>query len=247
MIIIWILSIFFLFDSIFRAIRSNFNLGSGMMYAITVFLWIYVFFHKPIDSFLSSKLGFWVKVLFFLGCAFMLCMMLFIAISGYSDKPTGREKSVIVLGAGLRGTKVSGVLARRLNAAYDFYLENPDIVIVVTGGQGPQEAIPEATAMQAYLVGKGVPSHKIIVEDKSTSTEENFAFAKVLLEQHGISTAQPMAFSTNNFHCYRAGKYAESVGFSEVNAIPASIGFESVLPCYLREVLAVLYYWVWKQ
>ena len=246
-VLLWILSIFFLGDSVLRAFRSNFNLGAGMMYAITACLWAYTLFHKRIDAFCASGLGFVLKIIFWCGCAFMLGMMLFIGINGYSDKATGEEKSVIVLGAGLRGTRVSGILARRLNVAYDYYLENPDITIVVTGGQGPQEEIPEAHAMQAYLVAKGVPEQQIIIEDKSTSTEENFAFAKVLLEQHGISPDQSMAFATNNFHCYRSAKYAQAAGFTDVNALPATIGPESVLPSYLREVLAVLYYWVFKR
>ena len=55
-----------------------------------------------------------------------------------------------------------------------------------------------------------------------------------------------IVYVTNAFHCYRAGEYARRAGFADPHALPAGISVLSVLPCYLREVLAVLYYWVFK-
>lgn len=245
-ICVWLLAIIFLIDSILRAIRSSFNLGVLMMYLITAALWVYALFHAQIDVFCASGVGRVLKIIFFCGCAVFALLLAFVAVSGYSDTATKQEKAVIVLGAGLRGEQVSGLLARRLNAVYEYHLENPDAVIVVTGGQGPQEDIPEAKAMKAYLVKKGVPEAQILEEAASTSTEENFCFAREILEQHGLSPEEPVAYVTNAFHCYRAAKYAAAAGFTNVNAVPATIGFSSILPCYMREVMAVLYYWVFR-
>ena len=235
-----------LIDSVLRAIRSSFNLGVLMMYLITAALWIYALFHTKIDAFCAAGAGRVLKIIFFCCCAVFALLLIFVAVSGYSDTATKQEKAVIVLGAGLRGERVTDLLARRLDAAYDYHLENPNAVIVVTGGQGPGEDIPEARAMKAYLVEKGVPEKQIVEEASSTSTEENFCFAREILEQHGLSQDEPVAYVTNAFHCYRAAKYAAAAGFTNVNAIPASIGFSSVLPCYMREVMAVLYYWVFR-
>ena len=58
--------------------------------------------------------------------------------------------------------------------------------------------------MKAYLVEKGVPEKQILEEASSTSTEENFCFAREILEQHGLSQDEPVAYVTNAFHCYRA-------------------------------------------
>ncbi|MEG2287285.1 MAG: YdcF family protein [Ruthenibacterium sp.] len=217
------------------------------MYLITAGLWGYALFYRKIDVFCAHGIGRGLKIIFLCGCLFTVCMVAFIAVQGYADRVDNNEKSVIVLGAGLRGTRVSGILARRLNAAYDYYAENPEVILVVTGGQGAQEAIPEAEAMRAYLVARGVPEEQILVENKSKSTEENFLFAKQLLAKRGIGPEQPMAFATNNFHCYRAQHYAKDAGFTNVNAIPADIGLTSVMPCYLREVFAVLYYWFFRR
>ncbi len=245
-IILWALTIIFSIDSVLRLFKSSFNLGVAIMYTITIFLWIYTFFNKQIDLFLSHGIGFAIKTLFFVGVGIMLVMSVFLFISGVRTQADGDEKAVIVLGAGLNGEEPSGVLARRLDEAIKFYEENNDIVIVVTGGQGPNEIIPEAHAMKNYLISKDVPEEIIIVEDKSTSTEENFAFAKELLEEQGIESNAPIAFATNTFHCYRSAEYARYVGLSNVSSLPSATGFGNVLPAYMREVLAVMYYWVFK-
>ncbi len=245
-IIVWLLAIFFLIDSVLRGLRSNFTVGVLMVYCITAALWVYAIFHKRIDAFCAAGVGRVLKILFFCGCGVFALLLAFVAVSGYTDTAGGDERAVIVLGAGLRGTRVSGLLARRLDAAYAYHLENPDAVIVVTGGQGAGEDIPEARAMKDYLVEKGVPEALIFEEDQSTSTEENFRFARRVLETHGLGADVPIAYVTNAFHCYRAGKYAALAGFTDVDAVPASIAAASVLSCYLREVLALLYYWVFR-
>lgn len=246
--ILWCLTAVFTADSVMRLVRSTFNLGTGMMYGITLGLWVYTLFHRPIDAFVSHGVGFWLKIAFFAGCAFMAAMMLFLALAKpVGGEADGSEQAVIVLGAGLRGDVVSGLLARRLDAAYEAYEKNPQTMLVVTGGQGLQETRPEAHAMRDYLLARGVPATHILVEDKSTSTEENFAFAMTLLREAGIDENAPLAFATNRFHCYRAALYARAAGFTQMRALGASIGVSSVLPCYMREVMALLYYWAFKQ
>ena len=44
----------------------------------------------------------------------------------------------------------------------------------------------------------------------------------------------------------RAGRYAARAGFATAAALPAHTPWRSVLPCYLREALALAYYWVFK-
>ena len=244
--IIWALAIFFLIDSILRLFRSSFNLGSFLMYCITAALWVYAVFHEKIDAFCAHGFGHICKVLFLAGSVLFIGCMLLVHVLGNTDTATGQEQALIVLGAGLRGERVTGLLARRLDAAYDYYQKNPDVLIVVSGGQGPGESIPEAVAMERYLVQRGIPDSQILAETESTSTEENFLFSQKLLQEHGIDPSQPIAYVTNTFHCYRARQYALNAGFSDVSSVLASIGLDSILPCYMREVLALAYYFVFK-
>lgn len=227
-------------------IRSNFNFGILLLYLITAGLFGYSAFYQWIDRFCEAGFGKFLKILFFCGLGLFAVLLGFVAVSGYSCRPGGSEKAVVVLGAGLKGERPSGLLQRRLNAAFDYWQEHPEVLVVVTGGQGRGETIPEGVAMARYLKEKGIPEEKIIVEKKSTSTEENLLFAKELLAQKGISENDPIAVVTNAFHCYRGRAYARQVGFSAVTSIPASISIESIPVCYMREVFALLYYWVFR-
>lgn len=245
-IVILSLAVIALAYSILVRMFSNFNFGILLAYLITAALWIYGLFYKPIDRFCEAGFGRLLKILFFIGAGLFSVLLVFVAVSGYSSRPAGNEKAVIVLGAGLKKGVPSGLLQRRLDAALDYYKENPETVLVVTGGQGRDETIAEAEAMARYLRERGVPQEDLIVENKSTSTEENLLFAKKLLREHGISANEPVAIVTNAFHCYRGRGYARHAGFTQVSSIPASIAPESIPVCYMREAFAVLYYWVFK-
>ena len=60
------------------------------------------------------------------------------------------------------------MLAERLNRALSVYQHQTDkCKILVSGGQGPDEPISEALAMQRYLIQHGVPQSSIIMESQS--------------------------------------------------------------------------------
>ena len=100
--------------------------------------------------------------------------------------------------------------------------------------------------MRDYLVARGVPEQQIISEEKSTSTEENFAFSRQLMEQAGLRAEEPILLVSNDFHCYRAKQYAAMAGFAKVTALAAPTPFTAIIPCYLREVAALVYYWLFR-
>ena len=112
---------------------------------------------------------------------FSIFLIIFISIEGviiYNGHHYNKEKPdyVMVLGAGLRGSKLSLSLVDRLDTAIEFNRIYPDVKIIVSGGQGKGEDISEASAMKNYLVDNGVSEDLIICEDKSTNTYENFLF-----------------------------------------------------------------------
>ena len=79
----------------------------------------------------------------------------FVAVSGYANPPTGQEKAIIVLGAGLRRDKPSTLLRFRLDKAYEYAVAHPDVLVVTSGGQGRDEWVPEGQAMRDYLIERG--------------------------------------------------------------------------------------------
>ena len=155
------------------------------------------------------------------------------------------SRELAAMGINVYYHSVVGDNGQRLADALAIALERSDLVIT-TGGQGRDEWVPEGQAMRNYLIEKGLDSQRVLAECKSTSTEENFLFAKEILVQQGISAQEPVVYVTNAFHCYRGGVYAAMAGFTTAHALPAGIPLRSVLTCYLREAAAVIYYWLFK-
>lgn len=167
----------------------------------------------------------------------------FLGIYGGRDTADYTEQTVIVLGCGIRGERVSVGLAKRLNKAAEYHQNNPDAIIIVSGGQGPQEDISEALAMKRYLVDKGISEDKIIMEDKSTSTITNFRYSREIMQEKGLSLSS-VVFVTNAYHVYRAASYAKNEGFLEASHLGTDIVWYTVPMNYMREMLAVLKMWV---
>lgn len=246
-LITWFLVLLLTAQAIWTATHSNFTLGMVLVIALAAAAWVLKLFHQPLWSFVQGTLlGKILLMLISLGLLLVLGLVAFVVVSGYSSQPTGEEQVMVVLGGGLRRDKPSAVLAARLDLAYEYWLEHPELLVVVTGGQGRDELCPEGQAMKKYLVEKGIPEEQVIDENASTSTEENFAFSRLLLEERDYSTDTPVVVVTNAFHCYRGREYARMAGFTMVTSLPASIPVTAILPCYLREAFALLYYWVFK-
>lgn len=246
-LITWGLVFLLTAQAVWTFTHSNFNFGLVLVVGLALAAWILKLFWNPLSSFfLGTLAGKILLGLIALGTAAVLGILAFVVVSGYSRQPTQSQEIMIILGAGLRKDTPSLMLQCRLDKAYEYWQENPDVLIVTTGGQGRDESCPEGYAMKKYLVEKGIPAQQIISEEKSTSTEENFLFARQLLEQAGYSVDQPTVVVTNAFHCYRGREYARQAGFTQVTSLPAEIPVTAVLPSYLREVFAVLYYRVFK-
>ena len=225
---------------------SNFNMGNLMVWLLTACVAGYAVFRRPLSLWFSAGAGrivFWVLAVL---AGVYLALIAFVSVSGYMNPPTGDERVIIVLGAGLHKDKPSKLLQCRLNKAYDYAAAHPDTLVITSGGQGRDEWLPEGDAMRDYLIAKGLPADRLLAESGSTSTEENFAFSLTILREHGFDETTPIVYVSNAFHCYRAGKYAALAGFTNATALPAATPLRSVLPCYLREALALLYYWVFK-
>ncbi len=246
LMIVWTLAALFTANSLLATLRANFGAGVWLLWAFSAMFIVYGLFHKPIDAFCRQGLGFVLKIVFICGLAVFTGLFVFVAVSGYTGGAKGDEKAIIVLGAGLRGETVTDVLASRLECAEALWRENQSAVVAVTGGQGPREDIPEAVAMKRWLVARGVPEAVILEETESESTEENLLFAGQLLAKAGIGKDAPVVVVTNAFHCYRAGQYARMLGYTQARTAPAGMRLSTVLPSYFREVLAILYLWVFR-
>ena len=121
--------------------------------------------------------------------------------------------TVIVHGCALiHGDQISRILSRRLDLALKLYLRSGEkALLVVSGGKGSDETVSEAAAMRGYLLEKGVPNEKILLEDQSHSTRENLRFTdQLLLERGGGGRA---ALVTSGYHVFRCVWIAHELSF----------------------------------
>ncbi|WP_207745006.1 YdcF family protein [Paraclostridium bifermentans] len=123
---------------------------------------------------------------------------------------------VIVLGSDLIEDKIPPLLKSRLDKGIEIYSQQLAkgnyTKIVVSGGQGSDELVPEAVAMKKYLVSQGIPELDILVEDKSTTTYENISLSKNIM--NNISKNFSCIFVSNNYHVFRASIYARKAGLN---------------------------------
>lgn len=156
-----------------------------------------------------------------------------------NKKSENKVDYVLVLGARLYGSVPSPALLERLKVATDYLTENKDVKVVVSGGQGEDEYIPEAQAMKEYLVNNEIEEDRIIIEDKSTSTFENLQFSLDIIREFDDKEDLDVLIVTNKFHMFRAKFLAKRLGMNP-HGLPAKIPPTIVIQSYIREYFAVI-------
>lgn len=216
---------------------SNVNLGNFLSIGLgTVIILIALLF---------NKLARWLKILLLSGIGVAVVLSSVLIAGGKNDTVTYSEDAVIVLGAAVHGKTPSRTLRYRLKKAVEYHEQNPDAIIIVSGGQGAQEDISEAEAMKIYLIENGVASDNIIKEDKSTSTTENFAFSKEILDKT-FDNDYAVAFVTNEYHILRASLCAKRAGLENTTHLHSNTTLSYLISGTLRECLAVVKYIIFK-
>lgn len=197
----------------------------------------------------------------------LFLLMEILVFSKMRAVPKGPVQYVIVLGACVRGTRVTRSLAFRLKKAAEYADEHPDCMLVVSGGQGPGEDITEAQAMYDWLVRHGIAGKRILQEDRSVNTRENLLFSKEVICRHEAEkykagmkysraaqcesaekadisesiceTELSVAVCSNNFHMYRALALAKSIGTWQTEGLAAMTDPFMWLSFTVREGIAL--------
>ncbi|MGW0036378.1 YdcF family protein [Gordonia sp. NPDC003376] len=151
-------------------------------------------------------------------------------------------QAVVVLGAGLSGDQVTPLLASRIDRGIAVLNEltdrGGDPVLVLSGGQGSDEALSEAEAMSRYATGKGVEPVRMILEDTSTTTLENLRNTVAVLAARSFHWTR-MLVVTSNFHVLRAAFFTRQLGINaSCTGAPTAIYY--VPAGFLREFAAVV-------
>lgn len=156
-------------------------------------------------------------------------------VSGMVQRMEKPADYVIVLGAQVKGTRVSRSLRQRLDAACAYLLEQEETLVIVSGGQGPGEDISEAEAMAAYLEAEGISERRILKEDRSVNTEQNLRFSQALITKEDAS----VALVSSDFHIFRAVHIARAKGM-KATGVPARSDLGMYPHNMVREAFALV-------
>ena len=181
------------------------------------------------------------KIIQVILAVFLTSFILLECLIIFNGNLNNREETdiVIILGAGLRGETPSLALLERLNSGIVYLNRYPDMKVIVSGGQGRGEDIAEALAMKRYLLENGIGEDRILIEDASTSTMENFAFSKPIIQATLGRDAKRITVVTNSFHMLRAMMLAKRNGFIPYG-ISAVTPPQVIIQSHVREYLALI-------
>lgn len=147
---------------------------------------------------------------------------------------------LIIPGAQVRGTCITNSLMRRLDCAYEYLVCQPDTKVIVSGGQGRDEAVSEAQAMADHLSGRGIAESRIIKEEQSVSTFENLTYSAAIIGNMEV----PVLVVTNSFHLHRALILARKAGYRRIYGLAATSDKVLYLNYMVREFFAILFIYV---
>ena len=130
---------------------------------------------------------------------------------------------LLILGGNVIGEDTpSPQLLERMKAALRYLNEHKSVIAVPCGGcfrDGQNKS--EAAIIADYLIENGISADRIILEDKSTTTYENFRFGLPIIKEHsGKEISQlPIAFLSSDYHMHRAGIIAKQSGINDVRRV----------------------------
>lgn len=197
------------------------------------------------NSFKGCRRPRWIKALLALVLVGVLCFGgLFGAVMyGSYDHINGNPQIMVILGCQVKPWGPSILLQDRLDKALDYLENHPDMTVVVSGGQGPDEHVTEARAMADYLMEQGVEEERILLEEASHNTVQNLRYTARLLEEEGYDMEQDIVVVSNGFHLTRVRMLFERIWGGDENlstlAAPSS-HVPSRIKMYIREPLALV-------
>jgi uncharacterized SAM-binding protein YcdF (DUF218 family) len=135
-------------------------------------------------------------------------------ISVRIGKQSTREEArtadvIIVMGAAEYRGRPSPVLRARLDHAVDLYRDHYARLIMTTGGAGGDPAFTEAEVGRSYLIDRGVPPERVVVENQGETTAQSLASAFEIMQRMELRSCIVVS---DGYHIFRAKKYLQAEG-----------------------------------
>lgn len=173
----------------------------------------------------------------------VLCVALITGIQLVKCAPDGGSAPyLLVLGTTVNGTEPSIMLGERIDAAYRYLADHPDVICIPTGAKNPDADISEAQCIANKLMDKGINPDRIWIEPKATTTLKNLRCSVNLIEEKTGSRPEKVGFITSDFHVFRTRLMAKRLGIPVCAHASRSKHTIFYYPAFLREIVAVWYY-----
>ncbi len=145
---------------------------------------------------------------------------------------------LLILGGDVFGADTpSPQLFERMKSAAAYLNAHPGVKAVPCGGCfRPGQKKSEAAIIGDYLVEQGIDPARILPEDRSTTTFENFRFGLPIIEKDSGKSVNDtrVAILSSSYHMHRAGIIAKRCGIKDVRRVSAPTPGEA-FKRYIRE------------
>lgn len=199
-----------------------------------------IIYERNVESF---SLPNWVVNSFNGLCCYFGCLFLAVVVCALTAalRTPGLDKDyVLILGCRIRkdGT-LYPILRARTERAMEFIRMEKErtgkqAVFLPSGGKGSDECVSEAEAVKRFLLENDIPPENILTETKSATTRENMLFSRRLINEDA-----KVAFSTSDFHVFRSGILAASLGWN-IDGIGARTKWYFWPNAFAREFIALI-------
>ena len=138
---------------------------------------------------------------------------------------------ILVLGAGVWGTKPSPMLEDRLLQSINLYERGASDRLIMSGDHGRKE-YDEVNVMKQFAVDVGIPSKQIFMDHAGFSTYES------LYRTRDIFQAKKIIIVTQEYHLYRALYIAKGLGIEACGVASDLRPYAGQENREMREILA---------
>lgn len=176
------------------------------------------------------------------------CTVLSICITGYmvlKAQPVYDRDFVIILGCSIsKKGKMRPLIKGRVNRAIRFAWDQEirtgkPVRYVPSGGQGSDEPLSEASAMELYLLSHSAEDYEVFPEKRSRNTMENLIFSKEIIDREKEDAR--VTIVTTNYHVLRSGMLARRAGLTDATLTGSETKWYFWPNAFLREMVAILF------
>lgn len=232
---------------IFRYRLAGYGFSALVCLAIIALILFYCL--MPAVASRAPRTAWWMKTVVtvclcvgLLVCGITECIIIK-ASFGAPESEIGQCDYVVVLGAKVRPDGPSISLWDRIYGAADFLKAHPDMIAVVSGGQGPDEVKTEAESMAENLIALGIDESRIWQESRAESTAQNIRYSLDLIEEKTGHRPEKIAVLSSEYHLFRASLYTKAEG-AEFAGVPARTSRVAQLINHCMREVAGVWHWI---